>query len=326
MYLSNNELNVILPDMEFSVTSQDYPFDPENQVQLCSIDLRISNIFWRQKKVYRHIDLGKKEEHEFFPRGEWKRIEINFDETITLKPGELLLGRTFESFKIPKNYAGKIVAKSSFARLGISVFCSTDFINPGWYGHCPMIIKNHGNHTFKIHPLLHMCQVIVTDLSSLPEGEFGIGKFVSNYQNDDGGPSFWWRDQVFKAIRSDYRNINEKTLNELINSVKGIDDEGLSRFKFFLTSYEHRSSGNSNDILSAFAKSEKAKKKKQNLLKGILGVIQAGLFGLSLKLFFENTYHQSYFFLWIFTGITLTFSLWYISGRDEKNYYVDIQK
>ncbi len=324
MYLSNTELITLLPEMNFSVADARYPFESDKQIQLCSIDLRISNIFWRQKRIYRAIDLGEHNSYELAPRREWKRIEIDFSETINLKPGELLLARTYESFKIPKSYAGKIVAKSSFARLGISIFCSTDFINPGWYGHCPMVIKNHGIHTIKIHPLLHMCQIIVIKLNPVPDGEFGIGKYFSSYQNDDGGPSFWWRDQVFRAIKSDYEEISKSTINELIKKVQTIDDEGLNRFKIFLKSYKTRKIGNSAEILSAFTKEEKKKMKHQKFLKGVFGLIQSVLLAQSVRMIFDITHNYSHYLFWGITIICLPITIWFVFLRDDKEYYNNI--
>lgn len=325
MYLSNKELRILLPEMMISGTDEAYPFEPDKQIQLCSIDLRVSNIFWKQKKLFRTIDLGHNKEYEIAPRREWKRIEIRFGESIVLKPGELLLARTYESFKIPKNYAGKIIAKSSFARLGISMFCSTDFINPGWYGHCPMVIKNNGIHTIKIHPLLHMCQILVVGLSSLPDGEFGVGKYASSYQNDDGGPSFWWRDQVFQTIRSVYeKRIPETVIDDLIKKFQKVDDEGLNRFKIYLNSFELEDTTNSQDILQGFAKVEKWKMKKNKIYKGFLSLVQIALFGTSIKLLLDNQYTSKHFIFWIITCLILPFTVWYVFARDEKRFYYDI--
>jgi deoxycytidine triphosphate deaminase len=326
MYLSNKELIAILPEMEISGTDDRFPFEPDRQIQLCSIDLRVSNIFWRQKKVHRIIDLGQKKVFELSPRGEWKKFEIDFDQSIILKPGELLIGRTYESFKIPKNFAGKIIAKSSIARLGISMFCSTDFINPGWFGHCPMVIKNNGIHTVKIHPLLHMCQIIVVSLSSLPDGEFGVGKYASSYQNDDGGPSFWWRDKVFQAIRDDYENkISEDSINELIKVFQKVDDDGLNRFKVFLSKIDTGNISNSSDILSAFANREKRKSRKQRVIKGVLSMLQIALVGSSIKLLLDYpNYTTIHYIFWAIVVATLPFSIWFVFSREEKKYYYDI--
>lgn len=325
MYLSNIELRKLLPQMNIVVTNEDHPFDPENQIQLCSIDLRISNVFWRQKRFYRAVDLGERKEFELAPRREWKRIEIKFNESIILKPGELLIGRTYESFKIPKEYAGKIVAKSSIARLGVSIFCSTDFINPGWFGHCPLVIKNHGIHTFKMYPLLHVCQIMVIGLSSVPEGEFGIGQFVSSYQNDDGGPSFWWRDQVFRSIKVDHHALSRSTIDELIAIVQNLDDEGLSRFKLFLSRDKVRRLGNSKDILNKFAKIEKRKMKFQRVAKGILGVIQGVLVSTSVGLFFYTNHDFYHYLFWMITLILFPYTIWFLFLRDERQYHFTIK-
>ena len=310
--------------MEILGTDTRFPFNPEKQIQLCSIDLRVSNIYWRQRKENLIIDLGQNEFNKISPRRGWKRIEIKFDESIILKPGELLIGRTYENFKIPKNYAGKIVAKSSIARLGISLFCSTDFINPGWAGHIPLIIKNHGVNSVKIHPLLTMCQIIVIELSSTPVGEFGEGKYESSYQNDDGGPSFWWRDQIFTDIHNNHKNITENTMKELIEKLGKIDDDGLLRFEKYINSRSFANITNSIDIISSFCEQERKFSKLQKVLKGIFGIIQTTSLAASVKLIFDSQYTHTDFIFWAFTGCMLPLTIWYVFVRDEIKYYFDL--
>jgi deoxycytidine triphosphate deaminase len=324
MYLSNTELNSLLPEMEISGTDIRYPFEPIKQIQLCTIDLRVSNIFWRQKRESLIIDLGQNEFNKISPRRGWKRIEIEFGESIIIKPNELIIGRTYEQFKIPKRYAGKIVAKSSVARLGISLFCSTDFINPGWVGHIPLIIKNHGINSVKIHPLLTMCQIMVIELSSVPIGEYGEGQYRSSYQNDDGGPSFWWRDQMFENIRSSHEDITETTMNELITRFENIDDDGLLRFEKYLSSKSYTNISNSTDIIYSFSKQEKRKSKIQIVLKGVYGMLQAALLTTSIKLIFDISYTSIHYCFWLFTIFTLPVTIWFVFLRDEKKYYYNI--
>lgn len=307
--------------MKIVGTDVRYPFVAKNQIQLCSIDLRMSNIFWRQKNDKSVIDLGPNGFSKVSPRRGWKRMEIQIDESIVVKPGELLIGRTYEKFKVPKFYAGKIVAKSSIARLGVSLFCSTDFINPGWEGHIPLIIKNHGINPVKIRPLLTVCQIMLITLSSVPQGEFGKGKYRSSYQNDDGGPTFWWRDQTFSNIRDGLSNVTEKIMEEIFSKLEEVDDEGLARFEKFMNSRNHVNITNSTDIIAEFLQREKKKEKIQKVLKGLLGVAQTTLLGLALKLLFDSHYTRAHYIFWTFTCCMLPFTIWYIFIRDETRYY-----
>jgi deoxycytidine triphosphate deaminase len=78
------------------------------------------------------------------PRRHWRKILLGAGESIKLRPGEMILGRTFEAFSIPRSCAGKLEGRSSFARMGLAIHCSADFINPAWRGRMPLQLTNLG--------------------------------------------------------------------------------------------------------------------------------------------------------------------------------------
>src|SRR5205085_4347843 len=121
--------------------------------------------------------------------------------SIVLKPSEMLLGRTYEIFTIPKDHAGKLEGRSSFARLGLAVHCSADFINPGYRGHMPLQLINFSRSSIRVFPLIPICQLILVRLSSTPTRVYGDRELSSKYMDDDGGPSYWWRDKRIKSLK-----------------------------------------------------------------------------------------------------------------------------
>jgi deoxycytidine triphosphate deaminase len=101
---------------------------------------------WREIK----IDLGRSSIHELDPIRDWKRFEVNEGQFVTLKPGQTIMARVYERFRMPDDCAGKIEGRSSFARLGLAVHCTGDFINPGWEGYMPLQLSNVGPYPLRL--------------------------------------------------------------------------------------------------------------------------------------------------------------------------------
>ena len=60
MYLSDKDIHGKLPELDIDCENPDYPFDANAQIQPCSIDLRLSNVFWKPRTRWgRCIDLRK---------------------------------------------------------------------------------------------------------------------------------------------------------------------------------------------------------------------------------------------------------------------------
>lgn len=103
--------------MNFETPNADIPFDADEQIQICSIDLRLSTEFWRQKKVPYPIDLHKSKLAELSPRRHWKKLVLTPSKSITLQPNEFILGHTYEKFSIPEMYAGKVNTRKFFCKI-----------------------------------------------------------------------------------------------------------------------------------------------------------------------------------------------------------------
>lgn len=117
----------------------------------------------------------------------------------------MLLGRTYDSFTIPPTLAGKLEGRSSFARMGLATHCSADFINPGYRGKMPLQLVNFGRTTIRLVPFVPICQLIFIQVSSHPERLYGERELSSKYMDDDGGPSYWWRDKRVKELQAALR-------------------------------------------------------------------------------------------------------------------------
>jgi deoxycytidine triphosphate deaminase len=201
MYLCDSDLHQLLPAMRILSEDGAEPFQPDEQIQPSSVDLRLSAVFWKPLKRFT-IDLRRPRLLEVNPRRYYRRVALATGETILLRPFELLLGRTLEEFSVPNGYAAELVGRSSFARLGLMVSATGGYINPGWRGRMPLQLFNLGPNPIRLVAGLPICQVRLVRLTNLAARPYGDPALQSIYLDDDGGPSYWWRDKRIKKLHA----------------------------------------------------------------------------------------------------------------------------
>lgn len=332
MYLSKEDIIKLLPEMNFGTLESTKPdFDPESQIQICSIDLRISCEFWKQKRVKSAIDLDNAHIAELSPARHWKKITLAPGESLIIKPGEFILGHTHEKFYIPKKFAAKINTRSSFARMGLETNSATDFINPGWRGHVPLEIINKSINSIKITPYLSIAQIMITPLSSEPSVQYGDTGLDSKYQDDDGGISYWWRDKLYKEMKKSYTSLlTHETVKQLSEKFKTIDDLGLYRFEKFLSKQKLGTVTTSENLINRFCKVEKRKNKFQNALVWVLAAaftVSAAPIVREMTSPVNGKYTKSltvYIVLTIVPIVIFSIAIWYSFIRNKVKYYEEI--
>ena len=289
MYLTDKEIRARLSDLNFECANDKHCFDALHQIQPCSIDLRLDAVFWKPKRKIKSIDLRKSKLLELSPRRYWQEIALKEGEHIEIKPGEFILGRVYEKFSMPNDCAGKIEGRSSIARLGLGVNINCDFINPGWKGHMPLQLVNYSKTSIKIYPFVPICQLMLIKLSEVPERLYGEQELQSKYMDDDGGPSYWWRDKRIKNLQETFRakdialNIQENILGAL-----GVTDPDIIyRFEQFAAKLNKDDISNTDWVLQKFTKNEKTKQRLEDFFIRGSQVIFILLSGNSLRLIFS---------------------------------------
>ena len=179
--------------------------------------MRLSPIIWKEnRRIIRRsklIDLGDvfldKQAHSRY----WKEETIPLDGFI-LKPGQRILGRIDEEIQIPLDCLGKIEARSGMNRL-LLVITLGDFINPGYKGHYPLQIINMSSHRIKIYSRISVCQLLLSELSSVPEKRFS--ESASSYHKDNGGPACWWEDRQTKLFMKENSTPDKELMKKIIS-------------------------------------------------------------------------------------------------------------
>jgi len=92
---------------------------------------------------------------------------------ITLNPGDFILGITKEKISL-KNLCGWLQGRSTYARLGLGIHVTANFIHPGTSNKQVLEIKNNLNRPIVLKEGMGICQLILFGV----EGKAGYkGKF-----------------------------------------------------------------------------------------------------------------------------------------------------
>ncbi len=176
MFFVDKDLKELIDQDKLQIIVDDEypPFNPLEQIGASTIDLRLSRVFRKYKPEVNTIDLT----HEI----ETVIIELPLDGELIIQPGELILGLTVEEIKLPSDISGFIAARSSIARLGLSVV-EQPLIHPGYRGSIALQLKNNIDRPIKINPLVVICQVMFirgTNFAEIPYGS----NINDKYQNE----------------------------------------------------------------------------------------------------------------------------------------------
>ena len=112
-------------------------FEPgisEDQIGPGSVDLTLSNRFWRLRADLELIDLSGMSFEDVSE-------EIIVDE-IVIPPHGLVIGMTREKVYVDDDVCGWIEGRSRYARMGLAIHSASGFIHPGSYNHQVLEISN----------------------------------------------------------------------------------------------------------------------------------------------------------------------------------------
>ncbi len=182
------------------------PFLKEN-VQPASIDLTLDEKITVLKEGISVIT-GE----EITPENYTESSTNNFE----LAPGQMVLGQIIETIGIPNNYIACVHNRSSLARLGLSVALAS-FINPGYSGKLPIIIKNGGNFRVKLVSGMRICQLVLHEVVPPPLADYSERKGVK-YQNEkDKQVSKLHLDHEFDEYFKKHNSKNVEKISIFIN-------------------------------------------------------------------------------------------------------------
>jgi dCTP deaminase len=184
-YLDDGQLIIVGPRTEL-------PFDKYSQVQACSIDLRLDNRFLKFKDTVQQFDVKDLD-------NVWNYVDefrVEDGQPIVLQPQTILFGQIYEQLRLPSDVSGKIVGRSRFARLGVSIHATGDFVNPEFEGAMPLQIFNHNLIPIVIYPYMTVCQLVLIKLTSPPLVPYPLRTSNPYHRETNASPSVLHTDPV----------------------------------------------------------------------------------------------------------------------------------
>ena len=126
--------------------------------------------FWRTMELREQNDLGKRE-------------------SMSLSPGEFILGFTHERVTVPRDLIARVEGRSTYARVGLSMHQTAPWIQPGWTGNIVLEIMNNGPITIELTPLVDRpCQLSFFQLTSALPEELAYGSRETDIYKDQRHP------------------------------------------------------------------------------------------------------------------------------------------
>lgn len=155
--------------------------DADAQIQPCSVDLRLSNVF-RKLHATAEVSIIDARHPQIAPIYTDVR---HWGGNFVIHPGQFVLGSTIERVRIPNDLLARVEGCSTFGRLGVLVHITAGFVDPGFAGEITLELKNVGPLPVALWPGDKICQIAFQTLTSAVERPYGPER-GSKYQGQAG--------------------------------------------------------------------------------------------------------------------------------------------
>jgi dCTP deaminase len=150
------------------------PPPQDGDIQPASVDVHLGRRFGRLKKQHSIYNLTASSDVEYFER-----------DSITLKPGQFILGQLAESLTLNASHIARIEGKSSVGRKGIAIHVTAGFVDPGWSGVLTIELFNASNISYLLRAGDPIGQLAFDRLEVPSKRPYGHKELNSHYQNSE---------------------------------------------------------------------------------------------------------------------------------------------
>lgn len=102
---------------------------------------------------------------------------------VIVPPGQFVLGRSVERFKMPRNVAGVCYGKSTYARVGL--IANITPLEPGWEGYLTLELSNTSSLPVMVYVNEGIAQIL---FSYIPDPDISYADRAGKYQNQPAQP------------------------------------------------------------------------------------------------------------------------------------------
>ncbi|MFD1570201.1 MULTISPECIES: dCTP deaminase [Haloferacaceae] len=156
--------------------------DIDQQVQPCSVDLRLGSTFLEFNRTQipcihpNNVD----EVNQYV-----SETHVDNDSEFILHPGEFALATTIESVTVPDDLVGHVEGRSSLGRLAIIIHATAGLADAGYSGQITLELSNLGAAPVALTPGMRISQITFTQMTSPAERPYGSER-GSKYQGQSG--------------------------------------------------------------------------------------------------------------------------------------------
>jgi dCTP deaminase len=170
MILCDHEIQQAINTGQIEIEPKPSP----EQVQTTAVDLTLGSDFKRWvdpiKPMYAVIDVTADFDYPELANEYTEPILLERDGTLTIRPGQLILGITRERIRLPNDsrLAARIEGRSSLARIGLAIHLTAPTIHSGFSGKIALEITNNGAYHIRLRPGIRICQLIIEQVFGTP--------------------------------------------------------------------------------------------------------------------------------------------------------------
>jgi hypothetical protein len=151
---------------------------------------------------------------------------------------------------------------------------------------------------------------MLVKLSSRPARLYGDETLASKYANDDGGPSYWWRDRMLRKILSDMglHELDQDMQERLLARIGIPADAILESLEQLVHSKPYGAFANSDELLEVFVAREDRQRMYDRLLRNVAKGSFPVMLTASLGSIFAQPIGVLHYVVWGLTLLTIPVS------------------
>lgn len=162
-----------------------------DQVNPASLNIRLGDTFLVPRRRLFSVRLGAKVKY--------RRVQLSQGESFKLRRGQFALATTLECVKVPDDMAAFVQGRSSIGRAGLTVQ-NAGFVDPGFFGHITLELKNETRNTILLHPGYPVAQLIFDQTTPVKTPYHG--KY--NGQTEATGSRMYMDKEAERGAKLDY--------------------------------------------------------------------------------------------------------------------------